>query len=122
MTETGLTDVELLNQLSLNLDGSGDSQIETGLGFFDHMLTLLARHGLFDLQIAAKGDLHVDFHHTVEDVGICLGKAIAQALGDKRGIARYGSAAADVYRSAVARRGRRGRQGEHPRDGARARR
>lgn len=85
--KTAETDI----RLSLSLDGTGDSQIATGVGFFDHMLTLLARHGLFDLQVAAQGDIHVDFHHTVEDTGICLGKAIAQALGDKRGIARYGS-------------------------------
>lgn len=78
-------------RLSLNLDGSGITQIQTGVGFFDHMLTLLAKHGLFDLEIHADGDLHVDQHHTVEDVGICLGKAIAQALGDKKGIVRYGS-------------------------------
>lgn len=78
-------------RLSLNLDGSGIAQIQTGVGFFDHMLTLLAKHGLFDLEIHADGDLHVDQHHTVEDVGICLGKAIAQALGDKKGIVRYGS-------------------------------
>ena len=78
-------------RLSLNLDGSGNAQIQTGVGFFDHMLTLLAKHGLFDLEIHADGDLHVDQHHTVEDVGICLGKALAQALGDKKGIVRYGS-------------------------------
>jgi imidazoleglycerol-phosphate dehydratase len=78
-------------RLNLNLDGSGVAQIRTGVGFFDHMLTLLAKHGLFDLEIDATGDLHVDQHHTVEDVGICLGKAIQQALGDKRGIVRYGS-------------------------------
>jgi imidazoleglycerol-phosphate dehydratase len=77
--------------LSLNLDGSGVAKIQTGVGFFDHMLTLLAKHGLFDLEIQADGDLHVDQHHTVEDVGICLGKAILQALGDKQGIVRYGS-------------------------------
>lgn len=84
--KTGETDIEL----TLDLDGSGIPEISTGIGFFDHMLTLFARHGLFDLSIAARGDLHVDFHHTVEDVGICLGKAIAQALGDKQGIVRYG--------------------------------
>jgi imidazoleglycerol-phosphate dehydratase len=84
--KTGETDI----QLTLDLDGAGIPNISTGIGFFDHMLTLFARHGLFDLTIAAQGDLHVDFHHTVEDVGICLGKAIAQALGDKQGIARYG--------------------------------
>jgi imidazoleglycerol-phosphate dehydratase len=78
-------------RLSLNLDGSGVAKIQTGVGFFDHMLTLLAKHGLFDLEIQANGDLHVDQHHTVEDVGICLGKAILQALGDKQGIVRYGS-------------------------------
>jgi len=84
--QTGETDI----QLTLNLDGTGEARIATGIGFFDHMLTLFAKHGLFDLAITAKGDLHVDFHHTVEDVGICLGKAIAQAVGDKRGIVRYG--------------------------------
>ncbi|MDR1744831.1 MAG: imidazoleglycerol-phosphate dehydratase HisB [Planctomycetota bacterium] len=77
-------------ELDLNLDGSGAGRIDTGVGFFDHMLTLLARHALFDLTITAKGDTHVDAHHTVEDVGICLGQALAQALGDKKGIARYG--------------------------------
>ena len=78
-------------QLTLNLDGGGAAQIATGIGFFDHMLTLLAKHALFDLTVSAKGDLAVDFHHTVEDVGICLGKALAQAVGDKHGIVRYGS-------------------------------
>jgi imidazoleglycerol-phosphate dehydratase len=78
-------------QLTLNLDGSGAGKIETGVGFFDHMLTLLAKHALFDLTVAVQGDLHVDFHHTVEDVGICLGKALAEALGTKQGIVRYGS-------------------------------
>jgi imidazoleglycerol-phosphate dehydratase len=77
-------------QLSLNIDGTGECDIQTGVGFFDHMLTLLARHGLLDLTIKADGDLHVDHHHTVEDVGICLGQAIAQAIGDKVGILRYG--------------------------------
>ncbi|MHB0867006.1 MAG: imidazoleglycerol-phosphate dehydratase HisB [Thermoleophilia bacterium] len=74
----------------LNVDGTGESNIETGVGFFDHMLTLFAKHGFFDLQISAKGDLEVDGHHTVEDVGICLGQAFDQALGDKTGITRYG--------------------------------
>ncbi len=74
--------------LSLNLHGSGQAQVDTGIGFFDHMLTLFAHHGLFDLQIKARGDLHVDEHHTVEDVGICLGKAIAQGLGARAGIVR----------------------------------
>jgi imidazoleglycerol-phosphate dehydratase len=78
-------------RLNLNLDGSGIAKIQTGVGFFDHMLTLLAKHGLFDLEIEAVGDLHVDQHHTVEDVGICLGRALQQALGDKKGIVRYGS-------------------------------
>lgn len=77
--------------LSLGLDGSGQHDIKTGVGFFDHMLTLFARHGLFDLSVHAEGDLHVDHHHTVEDTGICLGQALRQALGDKRGIHRYGS-------------------------------
>jgi imidazoleglycerol-phosphate dehydratase len=77
--------------LSLDLDGSGQHEIETGVGFFDHMLTLFARHGLFDLKVKAIGDLHVDSHHTVEDTGICLGRAINEALGDKSGISRYGS-------------------------------
>lgn len=79
-------------ELDLNLDGTGKSQLSTGVGFFDHMLTHIAKHGLFDLAVTAKGDLHVDAHHTVEDVGICLGKAIVQALGDKTGIRRYGDA------------------------------
>ena len=77
-------------RLSLNLDGTGQSKIHTGVGFFDHMLTLLARHAALDLTVEAQGDLQVDQHHTVEDVGICLGQAIQQALGDKAGIRRYG--------------------------------
>ena len=80
-------------RLSLVLDGTGKGQIETGCGFLDHMLTLFARHGRFDLTVACQGDTWVDDHHTVEDVGICLGDAFAQALGDKRGILRYGSCA-----------------------------
>ena len=76
----------------MNLDGRGHGEIATGVGFFDHMLTLLARHSLIDLTVKAAGDLHIDAHHTVEDVGICYGKALAQALGDKAGIRRYGSA------------------------------
>ncbi|MCI0381259.1 MAG: imidazoleglycerol-phosphate dehydratase HisB [Gemmataceae bacterium] len=75
---------------SLDLDGSGQAKLSSGVGFFDHMLTLLAKHSLFDLSIEAQGDLHVDSHHTVEDVGICFGKALSQALGDKAGINRYG--------------------------------
>ena len=78
-------------QLSIDLDGSGDSKISTGIGFFDHMLTLFARHGLFDLNVDAKGDLEVDFHHTVEDTGIVIGEAMREALGTKEGIKRYGS-------------------------------
>ena len=77
--------------LELTVDGQGHSQIDTGLPFFDHMLTLFARHGLLDLTLRATGDLQVDSHHTVEDVGIALGQAFSRALGDKRGIARYGS-------------------------------
>src|SRR5438477_1198615 len=77
-------------ELELNLDGTGQSQIATGVGFFDHMLTLLAKHAAFDLNVMAKGDLHVDQHHTVEDVGIAFGQALKQALGDKSGIRRYG--------------------------------
>jgi imidazoleglycerol-phosphate dehydratase len=77
--------------VQLDLDGSGAADIATGLGFFDHMLELLAGHGLFDLAVQASGDLHTGGHHTVEDVGICLGTALAEAVGDKRGINRYGS-------------------------------
>ncbi|NLR76870.1 imidazoleglycerol-phosphate dehydratase HisB [Leeia aquatica] len=76
--------------VSLNLDGTGQSQLDTGVAFFDHMLDQIARHGLFDLDIQARGDLEVDAHHTVEDVGITLGQAFAQAVGDKKGIVRYG--------------------------------
>jgi imidazoleglycerol-phosphate dehydratase len=79
-------------RLTLDLDGSGRVETETGVPFFDHMLDALGRHGLFDLTVQATGDLEVDAHHTVEDVGICLGEAIADALGDKRGITRFGSA------------------------------
>ena len=85
--KTAETDI----QLSLNLDGSGQSDISTGVGFFDHMLELFCRHGCLDLQVKANGDLHVDAHHTVEDVGICLGQALKESLGDKQGIRRYGS-------------------------------
>ncbi|MFN9210990.1 MAG: imidazoleglycerol-phosphate dehydratase HisB [Betaproteobacteria bacterium] len=76
----------------VNLDGSGRSQIATGIGFFDHMLDQIARHGALDLTVEAKGDLHIDGHHTVEDVGIALGQAVARALGDKAGLRRYGHA------------------------------
>jgi imidazoleglycerol-phosphate dehydratase len=77
-------------RLTLNLDGSGVSKISTGIAFFDHMLTLFSKHGLMDLELTAKGDIEVDYHHTVEDTGILLGQAIAKALGDKAGIRRYG--------------------------------
>ena len=80
-------------QIRLNLDGAGNSLTQTGIGFLDHMLDSFARHGRFDLQVEASGDLHVDAHHTVEDVGICLGKAFKEALGDKAGVARFGDAA-----------------------------
>ncbi|WP_079416194.1 imidazoleglycerol-phosphate dehydratase HisB [Thiomonas intermedia] len=78
--------------VSINLDGTGVSKLSTGVGFFDHMLDQIARHGLVDLDIQAKGDLHIDAHHTVEDVGITLGQALARAIGDKKGIRRYGHA------------------------------
>lgn len=78
--------------VALGLDGEGRADISTGIGFLDHMLTALARHGLFDLKVQAKGDLHIDFHHTTEDVGIVIGQCLRQALGDKRGIRRYGAA------------------------------
>ncbi len=78
-------------ELRLVLDGKGESSVDTGCGFLDHMLTLFAKHGRFDLCVKCKGDTEVDFHHTVEDVGICLGKAFAEALGDKKGINRYGN-------------------------------
>jgi imidazoleglycerol-phosphate dehydratase len=78
--------------VSVNLDGTGKADLQTGIGFFDHMLDQIARHGLMDLTIHAKGDLHIDGHHTVEDVGITLGQAVAQAVGDKAGIWRYGHA------------------------------
>lgn len=84
--KTGETDISL----TLNLDGSGIASIDSGCGFLDHMLTLFAKHGGFDLTLTCKGDTQVDDHHTVEDIGICLGKAISQTLSDKRGINRYG--------------------------------
>ena len=85
--KTAETDI----RLSLTLDGSGRAAVDTGCGFLDHMLTLFARHGGFDLSVSCAGDIHVDDHHSVEDVGICLGTAFAEALGDGRGIMRYGS-------------------------------
>jgi len=86
--ETGETAI----RAALDLDGTGKAEVATGIGFLDHMLTALARHALFDLTLHAKGDLHIDFHHTTEDTGIVLGQALRQALGDKRGIRRYGHA------------------------------
>ena len=85
--KTGETDITL----TLNMDGTGASSLSTGCGFLDHMLTLFAKHGRFDLTVACQGDTWVDDHHTVEDIGICLGDAFAQALGDLRGVTRYGS-------------------------------
>ena len=79
-------------RVRVNLDGQGDAQLATGIGFFDHMLDQIARHGLIDLVVEAEGDLHIDGHHTVEDVGITLGMAVAQAVGDKKGLTRYGHA------------------------------
>ncbi|HVL13631.1 MAG TPA: imidazoleglycerol-phosphate dehydratase HisB [Gemmata sp.] len=84
--KTAETDI----QLALNLDGSGKIDASTGVGFFDHMLTHIAKHGLFDLTVQCKGDTHIDAHHTVEDVGICFGKALVESLGDKAGIRRFG--------------------------------
>ncbi|MEY2803558.1 MAG: hypothetical protein RL657_894 [Pseudomonadota bacterium] len=78
--------------VKLNLDGTGQSSLSTGIGFFDHMLDQIARHGLIDLHVQAQGDLHIDGHHTVEDVGIAIGQALAKAIGDKKGIRRYGHA------------------------------
>jgi imidazoleglycerol-phosphate dehydratase len=84
--KTAETDITL----ALNLDGTGRVEAATGVGFFDHMLTHIGKHGLFDLSVQCRGDLHIDAHHTVEDVGICFGKALVQALGDKAGIRRFG--------------------------------
>jgi len=84
-------------KLKLNIDGTGTSQINTGVGFLDHMLELFAKHGFFDLEVNATGDLHVDDHHTVEDVGICLGEAIKEAVGDKVGMRRFGSFVVPMY-------------------------
>lgn len=79
-------------EVRLDLDGSGKSKLSTGVGFFDHMLDQVARHGMFDLEVRAEGDLHIDAHHTVEDVGITIGQAFAKAIGDKKGVRRYGHA------------------------------
>ncbi|MBP7720908.1 MAG: imidazoleglycerol-phosphate dehydratase HisB [Alphaproteobacteria bacterium] len=83
-------------RVSINLDGTGKAEVNTGIGFFDHMLEQLAKHSLIDVSVEAKGDLHIDGHHTVEDVGLTLGQALAQALGEKRGIVRYGHAYAPM--------------------------
>src|SRR5580700_4188224 len=96
--KTNETDIEV----ELNLDGSGKSDISTGVGFFDHMLTHIARHGLIDLKIRAAGDLHIDDHHTVEDVGIAIGKALDKALGDRNGIVRVGNCAVPMDEALVA--------------------
>lgn len=85
--KTAETDISL----KLNIDGRGESSINTGCGFLDHMLVLFAKHGRFDIELTCKGDVEVDYHHTAEDIGICLGKAFTEALGDKKGIVRYGS-------------------------------
>ncbi len=85
--------------LSLNLDGKGVRSVSTGIGFFDHMLDLLAKHALFDLDIKAKGDIDVDYHHTVEDVGICMGQAVKEALGDKAGIVRFSNVSVPMQES-----------------------
>jgi imidazoleglycerol-phosphate dehydratase len=97
MTDPRIADVrrdtqETKIRVRVNLDGTGVSKLATGIGFFDHMLDQIARHGLIDLEIQAEGDLHIDGHHTVEDVGITLGQAVAQAIGDKKGLTRYGHA------------------------------
>ena len=95
--KTSETEIRLI----LDLDGQGSSRIATGIGFFDHMLTHIARHGLFDMDVEASGDLHIDDHHTVEDVGIALGKAFAEALGDRGGIARVGNIAVPMDEALV---------------------
>jgi imidazoleglycerol-phosphate dehydratase len=95
--KTAETDIAL----EINLDGQGEYEIATGIGFFDHMLTHVAKHGKFDLQVAAHGDLQVDQHHTVEDVGIVLGQALRQAVGDKAGMARFGEATAPMDEALV---------------------
>ncbi|HEX2944405.1 MAG TPA: imidazoleglycerol-phosphate dehydratase HisB [Clostridia bacterium] len=92
IAELSRNTAETAIRLKLDIDGSGNSSIETGVGFMDHMLTLFSKHGLFDLTVKASGDLQVDAHHTIEDIGIVLGQALKQALGDKKSIRRYGSA------------------------------
>jgi len=88
-------------KLRLDLDGSGQCQVKTGIGFLDHMLTAFARHSMFDLDVDAVGDLHIDYHHTTEDVGIVLGQALSKAIGDKRGIRRYGHASVPMDEALV---------------------
>lgn len=95
--KTSETDIHI----SINLDGTGVTEIDTGIGFFNHMLEAFGRHGLFDLKILSKGDVHIDAHHTVEDVGIVLGQAVAEALGQKRGIQRFGHAAVPMDEALV---------------------
>lgn len=95
------TTAETAITVTVNLDGTGRADVSTGIGFFDHMLSAFARHGLLDLEVRAQGDLEVDAHHTVEDVGIVLGQAVAQALGDKRGIARMAHAAVPMDEALV---------------------
>lgn len=90
--EVSRNTLETRIRVALNLDGSGISQLSTGVGFFDHMLDQIARHGMIDLSVQAQGDLHIDAHHTVEDVGITIGQALAKAIGDKKGLRRYGHA------------------------------
>lgn len=90
-TEINRNTTETKITLALELDGRGNCEVATGCGFLDHMLTLFARHGRFDMKLSCEGDTYVDYHHTAEDIGICLGKAFAEALGDKKGICRYGS-------------------------------
>ncbi len=92
VAEISRNTLETQVRVRLDLDGSGCAELATGIGFFDHMLDQIARHGLIDLSVSAQGDLHIDAHHTVEDVGITLGQALAQALGDKKGLTRYGHA------------------------------
>lgn len=87
--------------VTINLDGTGQTDIDTGVGFFDHMLDAFGRHGLFDLMVVAKGDVHIDAHHTIEDVGIVLGQAVAHALGEKRGIQRFGQSAVPMDEALV---------------------
>ena len=91
-TQVTRNTLETQIRVELDLDGSGQSTLSTGIGFFDHMLDQVARHGLIDLSVEAKGDLHIDAHHTVEDVGITFGQAFAEAVGDKKGVRRYGHA------------------------------